>query len=131
MSKNYITSSLTNAQEYTVYDGINPVKSIRVNGGHGLNNRHLITLNGAVTEVSDEDLALLRANPLFQRHVDNGYIKVTGDDNGERVAGDLESRDSSAPMNQNDVDELMEDINLGVTLDFDDPSAASKKKRRD
>jgi hypothetical protein len=129
MSKNYIASTLTNAQEYTVYNGINAIKSIRVNGGHGLNNRHLITLNGAITEVSDEDLGLLRANPLFQRHVDNGFLTVTGDNNGERVAGNLESRDSSAPMNQNDVDDLMEDVNLGVTLDFDDPTAASKKKR--
>jgi len=131
MSKNYIASTLTNAQEYTVYDGINPIKSIRVNGGHGLNNRHLVTLNGAITEVNDEDLGLLKSNPLFQRHVDNGFITVTSDDNAERVAGDLESRDASAPMNQNDVDNLMEDINLGVTLDFDDPTAASKKKRRD
>lgn len=131
MSRNFVASTLTNAQEYTVYsaDGLSPVRSIRINGGHGLNNRHLITLNGAITEVNDQDLELLRKNPLFQRHVDNGFITVTSDDNAERVAGDLESRDDSAPLNQNDVDEIMTDANLGVTLDFDDPQAARKPKR--
>jgi hypothetical protein len=133
MTKIFVHSTLTNSQAYTVYDaaGLTPVKSININGGNGLNNRHLITVNGAVTEVTEEDYELLQKNHLYQRHVANGFITVSSDDNAERVAGDLESRDGSAPMNQNDVDQLMEDTGLGVTLDFDVPQAARKTNKRD
>ena len=56
-----------------------------------------------MTTVSDEDLALLKQNPVFQLHKSNGFIVVEEKPAPvEKVASDMEARDESAPLTDND-----------------------------
>ena len=132
MPKHFVASTLTASQSYTVYDkeNKNVVKSILINGGNSLVNRHLQTLEGAITEVSDADMSLLLVNPTFKRHVANGFIKISGQDDAAKATSDLESRDGGAPMQQPDVDKLLDDNNIDVPVDFDDPQESGKPTRK-
>lgn len=56
------------------------VRTIHVNGGANVRDKNSIfTPNGMMTEVSDEDYALLEKNSLFNQLRANGYIVVTND----------------------------------------------------
>lgn len=131
MTKIYIASTLTAPQDYTVYDkGGRATHKVRINGGNGLVNRNLVTLEGAITEVSEEDLELLKTNALYQTHVKNGFVKVTDQPDATKASSDLESRDEGAPMTQNDVDNLQNDMNTGVDVDYDNPAPTKTRKPR-
>lgn len=73
------------------------LKTIRIKGGANVRNKYtLATPTGVVTEVSDEDLALLQKDPAFQNHVAKGFMKVM---NTEKVdVSDMEKRDRSAQL---------------------------------
>ena len=97
-----ILSKLSSAQEYTFYADnmggkINrPIKTIRINGGANIADKNFITPQGVTTFISDEDLEILVKHPIFQLHVNNGFVKVvqSSNDKGE----DLEQADQSAPL---------------------------------
>ena len=130
----FIASRLTCGQTYTGYqssnDGVNtPTYAIHVNGGNGLVNRALITLEGAITEVTNEQLELLKSNPMFQGHMKNGFIKITDQQDAAKAVSDLESRDESAPMTPADIDNLFESGEIKEPIDYINP-AESKRKRR-
>lgn len=106
--EHYIYSTLTGSQAYQCYKrgGADlPIvdKTIVVAGGANVADEHFITPRGVVTTVSDEDFALLEQNPVFQLHKSNGFIVVEDKEAPvEKVASDMEARDESAPLTDND-----------------------------
>ncbi|ENU3061690.1 hypothetical protein MLT67_12195 [Escherichia coli] len=106
--EHYIYSTLTGSQAYQVYQkggGDLPIaeRAILVAGGANLADKNFITPKGVVTTVSDEDLALLEQNPVFQLHKSNGFIVVEAKPAPvEKVVSDMEARDESAPLTEND-----------------------------
>lgn len=82
MSKvHFIFSTLPNAQEYTSHvvrddKSVIPVRSVIIKGGAGVADKRYETAPGVMTEVSDEDLEFLKANVVFKRHVERGFIQV-------------------------------------------------------
>lgn len=134
----YIASTLTNSQDINLYGGItgtDVIKTIHINGGHGLVNRHLETLDGVITHVSDEDLALLLKHDQIKYWIAKGFIKVTDQTDPSKAVSDMESRDEAAPMTQNDVDALIDENinskspNVDVELTFDDGLQPKKRDR--
>lgn len=109
----YVYSTLTNNQLYTSYkpaiaDGAPSIvdRQVFINGGANLADKVLQTPRGAVTHVSDEDVAFLRKNPDFQLHEKNGFVTIEAKklDSIEAVAADMTARDESAPMTMQDVE---------------------------
>lgn len=104
-----IFSTLTCDNNYTGYKpgGADlPVIAwqILVKGGKGVIDRHFNTGNGAVTEIDNEQLALLKTNPVFNKHVENGFVTVIEDSHvkPDTVLADLEDRDASSPLTPQD-----------------------------
>lgn len=101
----YITSTMGCGVNYAIYGksaGGLPVvkKEITINGGANVINKVFATPNGVVTQVSDADLELLEAHPLFKRHKEAGFIKVTKTEKVDVVG--LESKDKSAQLVEGD-----------------------------
>jgi len=100
----YIFSTATNSTTYNVYEktgnNLNASKKrITINGGHGRINKSLITPQGVATQVTDEELAVLEANPTFKRHVERGYLRVSkAKADAEKVSSDMTQRDKSAQL---------------------------------
>ena len=101
----YITSTMGCGVNYAIYGksaGGLPIviKEITVNGGTGVINKVFATPNGVVTQVSDEDLELLEAHPLFKMHKEAGFVKVC---KTEKVdVSNLEEKDKSAQLVEKD-----------------------------
>lgn len=78
----YIISRLSNSQCYTQWvKGVNNinqiVSKIVVKGGADvINKKTLETPKGVVTEVTKEELEILRQNCDFQKHLENGFIDI-------------------------------------------------------
>jgi len=86
-------------------DGIAVVeRSITINGGANVvDKKHIITPKGVVTEVNDEDLAILESIWLFKKHKENGFIRVEKKSVAvEKVAADMQEKDKSAPVSPDD-----------------------------
>lgn len=104
----YVYSTLSTDQLYTLYvrggnDIPRPDKQILVKGGANVANKHLWTPRGVVTEITEEELALLRDNKLFQTHEKNGYVKVDkAKVEVEKAVSDMEPRDESSPLQPGD-----------------------------
>ena len=100
----YIYSTATNDGYYCNYDnggGDLPVlkKKVLVKGGATRGGKGLITPLGVRTEVSEEDLAFLEANPAFQRHKSAGFITVfKSAKDPDKIAKDMTSHDGSSPQ---------------------------------
>lgn len=100
----YIYSTLTNSIsicDYTSPKGGTPrrTRTVTIAGGANVATKNLITPQGVVTEVSDEDLAFLKQNKMFNRMVDRGFIKVESKKvDVEKVVADMTGRDESAPL---------------------------------
>lgn len=106
MAKNYVYSTLACDQLYTNWrvsdiTGQDPahIGHVLVRGGAGIaNSRTLVTPQGVVTEVSDDQLALLEQNDDFKRHKVNGYIRVEARAKDlDKVTGDMSAGDKSRP----------------------------------
>lgn len=108
---NHVFSTLANDNTYLNHshggaDLMRPNGTgVLIKGGAGVVDARLITPQGVMTSVSDEDLAYLRENELFQLHETNGYLTVRGDavDPEVAVAADMESRDVSAQIVPEDL----------------------------
>lgn len=104
----HIVSTLSNDQVYTQYAPGAPAAAapnVMVNGIHikGKANiqRGLTTSRGAITSVTDEQLALLEKDEVFQTHQKNGHVEIVRRAaDPEKVAKDMTTRDESAPLNQ-------------------------------
>lgn len=100
----YIFSTATSGIKYTEFkktkDMQIPVRHVHIQGGANLANKHLITPRGVATQVTQDDLEFLLAHPVFQRHVDKGYMQIekTNKDPEKVIASnDMELKDGSAP----------------------------------
>lgn len=104
----HIYSTLTASQVYTQTKpggGDIPVETGRVfiAGGTNVPNKYMTTPRGVVTSVSDEELAILQDNDVFRAHVKNGFITIQkAPQDVEKVTADMERRDKSAPLIEED-----------------------------
>ncbi|MES1986800.1 MAG: hypothetical protein V4440_02005, partial [Pseudomonadota bacterium] len=59
--------------------------------------------DGVMTSISDEQLALCEADPIFQAHKKNKFITVTKNKvEVEKVSGDMQKQDGSAQLTKAD-----------------------------
>lgn len=114
MSKKiYIFSTLAADVSYTGYaENKNdaPARvavSVVVKGGAGVANRRTLeTPRGVVTEVTQEQAEFLSAHPVFKKHLQNGFVQVSElNATGDEAAADLNGRDPSAPLVEQDFTE--------------------------
>lgn len=113
MGKCFVVSTLTSDQAYTLFhkkddDGKSIPRAKRtviVKGGHGVANSNLITPQGVVTPITEEQAAFLESDPAFTRHKKRGFVKILKKNPAADVAkaaSDLEQRDGSAPLVEGD-----------------------------
>ena len=80
------------------------LKEIQVAGGANVRDaKSIMTPNGACTEVSDEDYALLEKDHTFQEMVESGHIIVTTDHHLN--VKDNKKKDGAAPKTPADYKE--------------------------
>lgn len=78
----------------TIKGGANIAK-----GGIG----NFFTPNGVMTTITDEELEICEADPVFQTHKTNGFITVRASENKpEKVYDDMAKKDVSAPRTPDD-----------------------------
>jgi hypothetical protein len=99
---------------YAIY-ATNDVKSppiiertILIKGGANVaEHKTLITPKGVVTEVSDEDFAILENDYHFKDHVKNGYLTVERKETPiAKVIEGMKEKDASAPKTPDDEEFL-------------------------
>lgn len=103
----FILSSLTNDTKYCFWEKkaenlVVVKKEILIKGGANVaDKKTLVTPNGASTEVSDEELALLKENPSFKRHLERGFVRIVETDNKYKAKEEsekLDKKDGSAQL---------------------------------
>lgn len=111
MTDYYVYSTLTASQRYTNYQpggGDLPIAAgeVFIAGGANIPDKYLRTPDGSVvTKVSEEQMEVLNANEVFQMHMKNGFIRVSDhNEHPEVVAADMETRDQSAPLVDQDFE---------------------------
>lgn len=107
----YVYSTMTSDVRYNKYDN-NPnlpaaVKTIVIKGGTGVASKNLITPQGVVTHVTDEDLEILKQDEVFITHQQNKFITVREKEANVTsvVESELELRDASSPLVPEDFSE--------------------------
>ena len=99
---NYVHSTASQTMVYPIYaegrqNQARILKYIRIKGcANVADPRTLATSTGVVTEINDEDLALLKRSAAFQRHVTKGFMKVY--DNSQLNTEGMQARDGSAQL---------------------------------
>lgn len=99
---------------------------VLVKGGAGVMNDRIVTPRGVATEVTEEQVEYLRANPVFLLHEKNGFVMVSdtyGDP--DSVAADMTGRDNSAPV----VPQDLKDEEQPAAVGGDAPATGGKKKK--
>lgn len=108
MTDYFVVSTLTANMKYTNWEkGASDLKrrarSVLIQGGSNVANKHLVTPRGVITKVSAEQVEILESNPSFKRHKERGYVKVEKYKAAvEKMVSDMESRDLSAPLTPDD-----------------------------
>lgn len=102
----FILSTLSTPVEYTIYSSdlagnqhptLNRVvDKVVIDGYANMANKHFITEKSVLTEVTDAQLELLKANKVFQMHVNNGYLKIVETKTND--TSNMEEVDKSAPL---------------------------------
>lgn len=78
-------------------------RSVRIEGGANVPNKHMVTPKGVLTRVSDDDLAFLMSNAKFQEVMKAGFMLVIADDRDmDKVVGDMAAKDGCAPKTEAD-----------------------------
>lgn len=107
----YVYSTLSNDQIYTNYGAsVNGVPkaaaTVFIAGKANITTKHFVTPAGVVTEVTEEQLAELKRNPMFQLHEQNGFITYDQKkQDADKVAEIMTGRDESAPLVEQDFKE--------------------------
>jgi hypothetical protein len=103
----YISSTMSADVNYCVY-GKTPTgshevrRSITIFGKANVADKHFITKEGAVTKVSNDELALLKEHPVFKMHETNGFVKVCATESRAENVKELAKKDASAPKTPDD-----------------------------
>lgn len=80
----YVLSKLANTQIYTNYAkgtsaNVNiEAATVEVKGGADVTDKNLVTPEGVLTRITDNDLDILKSNKGFQKHLEGGYVKYFG-----------------------------------------------------
>lgn len=98
----YVYSTLSANQNY---DGVH------IAGGTGVaNSRTLVTPRGMVTPVTEEQLAILKNNRVFNIHQKAGYIDVQNKEvKPEKVAKNMADKDKGAQETKETLDKKTQD----------------------
>lgn len=110
-SKLFVYSTLANSNLYTDYvEGPNGLpregETILIRGGAGVANRMGVAPFGVKTPVTAEQVEKLKKNEHFVGHTERGFLKIVeSDEDEEKVAGDMTSRDESAQLVESDYEE--------------------------
>lgn len=114
MAKKYVFSTLSSSVDYGVYakgGGDLPEKTgnIIIHGGANIPDKYMRTPYGVATPVEEEELEQLMQSPVFKLHMDNGFITVRDKPaDADKVAGDMEGREPSAPLVDQDFTEAQQ-----------------------
>lgn len=106
----FITSKLAAGVDYAFYtQGENKINvvtdTISINGGADvINKRSLDTPSGVVTELTDEQLDKLKSHPLFQTHLQNGYITIMESEKEAKKADKDLKEDNSRQLKPSDYE---------------------------
>lgn len=122
----YVYSTLSNDQNYTTYANGGEIpqaeSAVYINGKANVADKRFLTPRGVVTKITPEQLAELKANPLFQMHEKNGFVTYSeAKSDADEVASDLVGRDQSAPLVEEDFEDEAKDR---------EPSAPVSNKRK-
>lgn len=103
----YVLSKLANSQNYIKYvkgpDNTNiAVKTVTIKGGADITNKNLITPQGVITQVTADELEILKSNKDFQRHLENGHVKYFATSPNIDKNIDKMEKDKSAPLTPDD-----------------------------
>lgn len=72
--------------------------SVFIAGKANIPNKHMYTVRGVSTQVTDEQLNVLNSNPVFQKHKQNNFIVVEHNKHdADKVADGMNGMDKSAP----------------------------------
>ena len=107
----YVISSLSRDNTFAVYEKKSGnvlviKKSILIKGGaHVADKKTLVTPNGVPTEVSKEDLEILKENYAFKKFLERGFMKIM--ESGSKFKAQDESekmteKDASAQITKED-----------------------------
>lgn len=106
----YITSKLAGGVDYAFYEpaanGLNKVvDTISISGGAGvIDKRTLVTPEGVVTFIEDDRLEKLKSHPLFQEHLENGYVTIKDSEKAANKAGEELEEDKSSQIKPEDYE---------------------------
>ena len=105
----HIISTLTNNNTYATYrkgGGDIPIvdKKVTIAGGANVAGKHLVTPQGVVTSVTNEELEFLKGHQNFQNHMKRGFVKIAKSSVSDpnKAAAGMEARDESAPITPDD-----------------------------
>lgn len=104
----YIYSRLSADMKYKIegYHDDGSDRFVFVAGKADIPNKHMLTVRGVSTQVDDELIELLKKNPVFNLHVDNGVIHVDKHKaDADKVASDMAS-DDSRPLTAEELEAL-------------------------
>lgn len=111
----YIASTMAANVDYTDYQvdekngGANvPVRKVTVKGGSGVARKGgesgVMTPDGVVTRVTDEELSFLMNHAVFKKHLGFEHVKVLkSNQDGERAARDMNKKDPSGQLTDDDL----------------------------
>lgn len=106
----FVTSKLAAGVDYTFYkkneSKINiVVDTIHINGGADVvNKKTLDTPQGVVTELTDEQLDKLKSHPIFQQHLQGGYVVIQSTEKEAKKAEQDLEKDKSAQITPEDYE---------------------------
>lgn len=83
-------------------------KSILIKGGANVMDKTTMTTpNGVVTEVSDEDWALLKEHAAFKRHMERGFLEVIKEEKKARETSKKKSdkKDTGVQLTPKDFED--------------------------
>lgn len=131
----FVFSTLTDSVNYPVYckvtkDHSRILKDIFIKGGANLAaaKGEIITPRGFVTEVTDEELAALEENEVFQLHKTNGFITVEKKRHAvEKVVENMEPRDQVSPAIPADFKKDKKSVNKIVASRLRDDNTSKPK----
>lgn len=112
----YIASTMAASVNYVDYKtntATGPHKRLQhvtIKGGAGVAKKGgpdgVLTPEGIVTKVSDEELSFLMKDEVFQTHLKFGHVKVLKMNvEGDKAARDMTKKDPSAPLTEADSKE--------------------------
>lgn len=126
----FVASTLTSSQNYVTYEKGNIVSEIVIHGGNSMVGHALVTIEGIITKITEQEREALSRHPVFKVHLKNGFVKFTDQGDASKATSDLESRDAASPLTQQDVDNLQDDSKTNVNVDFDDPVKKTTRGRK-